>query len=491
MLTYLLEHGSEKPMYEVLYEKIKEDIISGRIPGGEKLPSKRAFARQLRVSTITVENAYAQLITEGFVESAARKGYFAADLGSFAGTVPAGATQKQEDEPIPEREWFADFAGSQTRPESFPFTTWAKISREILTNCREELMHNTPQNGAFRLREAIADHLRAFRGLQADPDQIVIGAGTDYLYGLLIQLLGFEKKYVYENPGYRKIGQVLNAYHVSNAPVSMDRQGISVSSVKQQDADIVHATPAHHFPTGITMSAARRFELLEWASEKEGRYILEDDYDCEFRMSGRPLPTLFGLDRGRHVIYMNTFTRSLASTIRISYMVLPKELMELCRKKLGFYSCSVPVLEQYTLTEFIRRGCFEQHINRMRSASRKLRDYLLQEIADSPLGSIASVYEEDAGLHFLLNLALKIPAEEFLRRLDQEDIHMQSLARYVNTSDPTGEEARLFRLGELGDTKAEHTFFVSYSFVPRSRIREAVRRIARAAGAGTDTEGGT
>ena len=511
MLTYSFEDRGAQTLYEYLYTKIRADILDGTLKAGEALPSKRAFAKNLNISTITVENTYAQLQTEGYIYSRPRRGFFVSDLSDAAlyfrhspgepaekmqaqdpavkrrntedaaGTVQDDSGRKNRaaaDAAVKETpDWWADFSSNQTQPDSFPFSTWAKLSREVLSEQKEQLMQNSPTQGILALREAIARHLQAFRGIQADPGRIVIGAGTEYLYGLLIQLFGMDKVYACENPGYRKVSQVFDSYRVRSRLIPMDEEGLSVEALAHGDANVVHVTPSHHFPTGITMPVNRRYELLGWAAGAPDRYLIEDDYDSELRMSGRPLPALFSMDKEGSVIYMNTFTKTLSSTIRVSYMVLPERLMERFRTDMSFYSCTVSNFEQYTLAHFIGRGYFEKHLNRMRNSGRKKRDLILDEIGGSGIGKITSIFEEHAGLHFLMNIALQKPAEEFLRELEQKQIRMTSLGRYY-IQQPGDEEHPSWL---VGDGKAEHTFVVNYSSVPDERIPEAVKRISEAA----------
>ena len=489
MLTYSFDNTGGLPLYEYLYRCIRDDILSGELKADDRLPSKRAFARHLGISTITIENAYAQLLTEGYVISRARTGYFVADLGDRQQSAPlrpsAGASftspkntpfsssSPYETEPA---SWYANFSSNQTAAENFPFSVWARLTRMVLQDRREELMINPPLGGVWELREAIAEHLRRFRGINADPQQILIGAGTEYLYGLLIQLLGFDKLYAVEDPGYRKLDRIFLAHRVRCLPIPLDESGLLVNDLAQSGADVVHVTPSHHFPTGITMPAPRRMELLSWARGSERRFILEDDYDSEFRLNGRPLPSLFSLDRSGKVIYLNTFTKSLSSTIRISYMVLPKPLLHDFAGRLGFYSCTVPTFEQYVLATFIREGYFEKHVNRMRSLSRKKRDQLLSLLESSPIRALCSISEENAGLHFLLNLRLSGDPSAFLKRLEESGIRITGLKAYQRQDEK--DEKKGMRLP--GDHLAEHTFVMNYSSVPQEHMAEALRRIEAA-----------
>ena len=461
MLTYSFENIGAESLYMHLYKCIRDDIVSGEIKAGEKLPSKRSLAENLGISVITVENAYAQLISEGYLYSQPKKGFYAAEIEKRA------AREKTAMKPVmlPDvPSYFADFASNRTDPENFPFTTWAKLMREIISEKSAELMINAPCGGVPSLRQAIAAHLRAFRGMDADPNHIIVGAGTEYLYGLLIQLLGFDKTYALEDPGYRKVGQIFESHGVRYVYTLMDDEGVEPRALSESGADILHISPSHHFPTGIVTPAARRYALLNWAAQSEDRYILEDDYDSEFRLTGKPIPALKSMDTTDHVIYMNTFTKSLASTIRISYMVLPAALAERFYRQLGFYACTVSNLEQYTLAKFIADGHFEKHINRMRTRYKLKKDRLLDAMRQSGLSDLAEIHGEDSGLHFLLRIRSGTDAEKIRQAALAQGVRITSLSNYYHAHAP----------------KAAVQFVISYSEMPDALIPEAVQRLTAA-----------
>ena len=256
---------------------------------------------------------------------------------------------------------YADFISGKNLNRNFPFTVWSKLLREVITEQSELLLTNPPPGGIMLLRQAIADHLYQFRGMRISPEQIIVGAGTEYLYGLIIQLLGRDKIFAMENPGYKKISQVYSSNNVKCQYIPLDNNGVSMDLLMKSNAHILHISPSHHYPTGLVTPVTRRHELLEWACGSKERYIIEDDYDCEFRMVGKPIPTLQSIDNYGKVIYMNTFTKSLASTIRISYMVLPVSLINKFYDNLGFYSCTVSAFEQLTLYKFMSEGYFESN----------------------------------------------------------------------------------------------------------------------------------
>ena len=433
MITYNLMNSGSDSLYAYLCKSIKQDILQGTLKKGERLPSKRAFASNLGVSVVTVENAYAQLIAEGYIYSIPKRGFYVADFSDLL-AEPQQKTPTFSQEMVSltggDSSYFADFSSNQTSSDLFPFTIWSKVIREILNDSRVQLMTNSPCGGIFTLRESIARYLKDFRGMTVRPEQIIIGAGTEYLYGLLIQLLGNDKVYAVENPGYRKPERIYNSYHVPRAWISMDEAGIRVPELERAEADIVHITPSHQYPTGIVMPISRRYELLAWASREEGRYIIEDDYDSELRLSGQPIPTLQSIDMSGKVIYMNTFTKTLCSTVRISYMILPQPLLEPFYEKLSFYSCTVSNFEQYTLARFIEEGKFESHVNRLRSHYRKKRDIFLEALHHSKLEHLATVSGSEAGFHFLLTLRTDIPQETVIARAQSKSIKLVPLSSY-------------------------------------------------------------
>lgn len=461
MITYDLTDTGSDSLYEYLYKSIKNDILQGKLKAGEKLPSKRIFASNLGVSVITVENAYARLNAEGYIYSMPKRGFYVSD---FAGSVPDPKKSfTRQTVPLTGQQdalYFADFSSNQTLSELFPFTIWSKVIRELLSDSRVQLMTNSPCGGILALRQSISKYLQEFRGMAVSPDQIIIGAGTEYLYSLLIQLLGNDKVYGVENPGYRKLEQIYKSFHVPCQWISMDENGICISELEEKKGDIVHITPSHHYPTGIVMPISRRYELLGWAARKEGRYIIEDDYDSELRLSGQPIPTLQSIDKSEKVIYMNTFTKTLCSTVRISYMVLPQELAERFYEKLSFYSCTVSNFEQYTLANFILEGKFEAHINRLRNYYRKKRDGLVEAFRNSRLADIMDISGEEAGLHFLLTIRTQAPETVVMERARKRGINLVPLSKYY-----------------YGESGVENVYVMNYSSVDIGKAGEIAERI--------------
>ena len=421
MVTYELKKSPGVPLYEALYRCIRRDILEGTLKPGTKLPSKRALSQNLEVSKITVEAAYNQLLAEGYICSQEKVGYF---VEAVEGRNPPPPTQAER--PEKKREFLLDLTGIGT--EQFPFSVWSRLQREVMLDYGAQLLLPLPNRGVAELRQAIADHLAAFRGMQVSPQNILIGAGTDFLYNLLIQLLGRDKVYAVEEPGYDKIRQIYAAGGVCCVSAPMDDKGVLPEGLSQ--ADVLHCSPSHHFPTGLVTPVSRRMELLDWAGED--KWIIEDDYDSEFRFDAHPMPTLQTLDGAQRVIYMNTFSKTLAPSIRISYMVLPPALMEQFQKVLGFYSCTVPSFEQYTLARFLSRGYFEKHINRMRKFYKKRRNALVSLLETCAFSEKLTILEQDAGLHFLLKVDTALPDGDLVQKLAHVGIRVKALSEYYH-----------------------------------------------------------
>ncbi len=421
MLTYELKKAPGVPLYEALYRCIREDILRGTLKAGEKLPSKRALAQNLEVSAITVETAYNQLLAEGYLRSVEKVGYFVEALERPA--VPAAAPSPSVP---PEPLWRLDLTGSGT--EQFPFSVWSRLQREVMLDWGEQLLLPLPNQGVLELRQAIADHLAAFRGMSVDPQNILVGAGTDFLYNLLIQLLGRNLVYAVEEPGYSKIRRIYAAGGAASVSAPMDTRGVLPQCLGS--AQVLHLSPSHHFPTGLVTPVSRRRALLDWAGED--RWIIEDDYDSEFRFDAHPMPAMFSLDGKGRVIYMNTFSRSLAPSIRISYMVLPPALMARFQQELGFYSCTVASFEQYTLARFLSRGYFEKHINRMRKFYKSRRNRLISTLKNWDYSQRLTILEQDAGLHFLLQVDTARSDRELTALLAQAGVRVQALSEYYH-----------------------------------------------------------
>ena len=458
MLTYTFSKTDGVSLYEQLYRHIKEDILAGRLAAGEKLPSKRTLAEHLKLSVITVKNAYEQLTAEGYIYGVEKKGYYVSRIEQplHTGAVQTFPAAEQEEK------YLLDLVTNTISAENFPFTVWSKLMRQTILEQDVGLLQPMPYHGALELRQAIAKNLQQFRGMTVDPEQIIIGAGTEFLYYLLIQLLGRDRTYAVEDPGYSKIGRIYESNHVALCRIGLDHAGLSAEILRRSGADVVHISPSHHYPTGIVMPIARRQELLRWAAEQTERYILEDDYDSEFRFVGRPIPTMFSTDRHERVIYLNTFSKTIAPSIRISYMILPPHLLEEYRRRLSFYACTVSSFEQYTLAAFMSQGRYEQHINRMRNRYRQKRDAVIETIRGGALSGRVEIMEQDAGLHFLMQLDTQLSDEELRRRAAEKGVRLALLSDYYH--DPA--------------SAPQHVAVVNYSGIELRALQQGMERLA-------------
>lgn len=468
MLTYSFENIGSKHLYEYLYQCIKNDIMTGKLKADTKLPSKRAFAKNLNISTITVENAYAQLMAEGYIYSMPKRGYFVSHVEALK-SLP----HERTNEPFEAKQaqaYHVDLISNRIGPDNFPFSVWAKLTREVLSENSAKLLTPPPVGGIYELRQAIADYLYQFRGMEVLPEQIIIGAGTEYMYGLLIQLFGAKAIYAMEDPGYQKISQIYESYGVQNVYIPMDACGVQIEALEKSAANIVHLSPSHHYPTGTVTPVKRRYEVLHWAAAAENRYIIEDDYDSEFRLAGKPIPTLQSIDSMGKVIYMNTFSKSLSSTIRISYMVLPQPLLGRFYDTLGFYSCTVSNFEQYTLAKFISEGYFEKHINRMRNYYRNQRNHLLEALKKCSIAQRIHIREEHAGLHFLLEIDTNLSDIQLEQQALKKGVRLACLSRYYKHP----ENAR------------QHAVIVNYSALDAQKMKEAINVLEEILGKNID-----
>ena len=447
MLTYSFDKRGDQSLYEYLYNCMKTDIINGVLSPNEKLPSKRAFASNHGISIVTVENTYGQLMAEGYIYSKPKSGFFVSPIQSQIVSVSNESdivtTQNSSD-----HDNSINLISNHTAPENFPFSIWAKLTRQILSDQSPDLLTPPPAGGVPELRAAIVKHLHEFRGINASPEQIMIGAGTEYLYGLIVQLLGRDRVYGLENPSSKKIRSIYEALGVKVAPLEMDDEGIQLDARNLTIPDIIQISPSHHFPTGIVTSVSRRYGLLQWANESNFRYIIEDDFDSEFRLQGKPIPSLFSMDT--------------------TDKVLPKSLLHQYYSKLGFYACTVSNFEQYTLASFIREQYFDKHINRMRNHYRSLRDELIAGLYKSPLARAITISQENAGLHFLLHVDSKKSDQKLQALAKANDITLAFVSDYYSFD------------FKSDISRYDHTAIINYSGLNMDDIPVVIERLNKA-----------
>ncbi len=396
-----LEAKCGKTLYEQIYEQIRDEIRAGRLLQDEKLPSARFLAEYLQVSRTTVDMAYGQLVSEGYLEARPQTGHFVAapeDLYPFEEKTVQ--RQKSSEKTVESAAFLYDFSPTAIDMRHFPYATWKKITKNILVDANSKMFSLGDAQGDLELRSTICRYLHGSRGVNCEPEQIIIGAGNDVLLLLLEKILGRHIPIAMENPTYVRAYRIFRSFAYPVSLVPMDESGIDVRDLRRTDAKVVYVMPSHQYPTGISMPIGRRMELLKWAAEEEGRYLIEDDYDSEFRYKGKPLPSLQASDAKGRVVYIGTFSKSIAPAIRISYMVLPYPLLERYREECGFYSSTVSRIDQTILNEFIRDGYFERYLNKMRKQYRMKRDLLMAQLR--PFEEKFRISGGDAGLHVLL-----------------------------------------------------------------------------------------
>lgn len=457
-LTINLKTDSKVPLYEQIYNFIKTDIQNGKIRYGERLPSTRALSSYLEVSRSTVELAYEQLQSEGFIEARPCRGFFVSQVEELYHIKPP--EKKTESCAGEEQKYRYDFSPNGVDLSSFPYHIWRKLSREILLDDRTELFRSGDPKGEPGFREAVCHYLYQARGVNCSPKQVLIGAGNDYMIMLLSAILGKNHKIAFEDPTYKQAYRLAENLSYETVPIAMDRSGIEVTRLEETDADIVYVTPSHQYPTGIVMPIGRRMELLKWAAKRPGRYIIEDDYDSEFRYKGKPIPALQGYDGNGKVIYLGTFSKSIAPAIRLSYMVLPLPLLEIYEMRYRFLNSTVSKVDQQIVRRFLEEGYYERHLNRMRALYKGRHDVLLEEL--KLLSDMCSISGENAGVHLLLSFQEGTSEEELVERARRKGVRVYGLSDYQISS-------RNSRCP---------TILLGYANLSEEQIRDAVRILA-------------
>ncbi|BCR36791.1 MocR-like pyridoxine biosynthesis transcription factor PdxR [Mariniplasma anaerobium] len=415
-------------IYLEIYNHLKSMILSDVLKENDRLPSKRKLAASFSVSPMTIHKAYQELIDEGYVYTVEKKGYYVSKK------VPIFFNQpKIKDIKIKEtkdRTYLYDFNTSHVDTTHFPHQTWAKLAREVLSEHRETMLNDVDAHGLYDLRSEIARHLDIYRGMSIDQSQIIIGSSSTQLLSLLIELLGRNNVYGIEDPSYPKIFHLFRTLDIKTNLIQLDAYGLSSKMLEASDTKIVHIVSSHQFPSGITMPIQRRIELLNWAYQETDRYIIEDDYDSEFKYQGRPVPALKGLDKGEKVIYMNTFSKSLAPSFRVAYLVLPIDLMKKFNKVMQYHRCTVPNFEQYILYKFMNKEYFSRHLHKMMKIYREKLDLIL-DITEQYQKINIKNYE--SGLHFILSFYAKVSENEIIKQLETRNIHVLGMSLFRQT----------------------------------------------------------
>lgn len=395
-----LKSQSPIPMYEQIYDYIKKEIKRGSLKAMTRLPSTRVLAENLKVSRSTTQMAYEQLVSEGYIETVPCRGYFVTRIEELVEVDQESGEDFQSGLEVQPAQYLVDFSPRGIDLSHFPYNVWRKVTKNTLDDNKKEMFLTGHPQGEPALREAIRGYLHSARGVNCHRDQIIVGAGSEYLLMLLSRILGSNRVIAMENPTYKQAYRVLNSLDYQVMPITMDRFGLEVSLLEESSANIAYVMPSHQHPMGIVMPVKRRQELLNWAGRAENRYLIEDDYDSEFRYKGKPIPALQGMDTAGKVIYIGTFSKSIAPAIRVSYMVLPSGLLSEYQKKAGFFLSTVSRIDQNILYQFLAGGFYERHLNRMRRVYKSKHDTLLAALRE--LEPVFALNGEYAGLHVLL-----------------------------------------------------------------------------------------
>ena len=484
-MTIRLQTGGNTCLYEQIYEHIKKEIREGKLLAGERLPSTRFLAEYLQVSRSTVDYAYSQLLAEGYIESRPYRGYFVCSMEELVGLEDLGQSAAGSDidgrddigrvdirqyddkrQPSDEICFRWDFSPYDIDMSGFPFSVWKKITKNILTYANSDLFSRGQAQGDYELRVTISRYLHSSRGVNCRPEQIIVGAGNDYLLMLLEKILGRHVRIAMENPTYLRSYRIFQSFAYDIVTVDMDEYGMRVEPLEREEVRAAYVMPSHQFPTGVVMPIRRRLELLRWAAGAPDRYLSEDDYDSEFRFRGKPIPALQASDELGKVIYLGSFSKAIAPAIRVSFMVLPEPLLQAYRRDCAFYSCTVSRIDQSILNEFIRDGYFERHLNKMRKIYRTKHDLLLEELL--PFQKKFAVSGENAGLHLLLTAREPVSEEELVRRAAEQGVKVYGLSAGMR----------------MADTKTA-TVLLGFGGLAPEQITEGVRRLKAAWEVGT------
>ena len=463
-LTVCLDPTASRPLYQQLYDSLTDQIRSGRLKSGDRLPGKRSLASQLAVAVHTVDTAYQMLVAEGYLEARAKSGFFVLEYTDMFPQTVAPIVEKGPSPPSPAPAPKFDLSTGAVDTALFPFRTWGRIQKDLLYNGSGLLSHGHRQ-GDPELRRELEVYLRSYRGVICSPEQIVVGAGVEYLLGLAAALLRGSTAAV-ENPGYDRSRTILENNGIACRCVGIDSAGLDPAELEASGADLCYVTPSHHFPTGVTMPAGRRAQLLRWAAAQPGRYILEDDYDAEFRFDMRPIPSLQGMaGPDGPVVYLCTFSKSLAPSIRIACMVLPWPLLERYRQTFGSYASTVSRFEQQTLRQFLEEGYFSRHLARMRSAYKGRMERLAAALEEAFGREKIRLDGRHTGLHLLLTLPDGPGESAMIASAQKEGVRLRGLSEYYM------ERRELCR---------ENTVVLGYASLKNEEIPELVQALRRA-----------
>ena len=463
-MTIRLRTDSDKCLYQQIYEHIRQEIREGKLLAGERLPSTRSLAEYLQVARSTVDYAYDQLLSEGYIEAKPYKGYFVCRLEGIFTMEQQEMTEPEVVRPDSQEDGTqvqVDFSPYGIDMTGFPFGVWKRITKNILNDSNSELFAQGEPQGDYDLRMTISRYLHSSRGVNCRPEQIIVGAGNDYLLLLLEKILGRHVGIAMENPTYKRAYRIFQSFAYRIYTVDMDDKGMRADRLPGLPVRAAYVMPSHQYPTGAVMTIGRRAELLRWAEKEPDRYLIEDDYDSEFRYRGKPIPSLQSSDKRGKVIYIGTFSKAIAPAIRVSYMVLPESLLEVYRRDCSFYSCTVSRIDQRILNEFIRDGYFERHLNKMRMHYRAKHDLLLAEL--EPFKKAFTISGEDAGLHLLLTAKGAVTEAQLLSAATEAGVKVYGMSENMVETDAT-----------------KATILLGFGSVSEPEMKEGLHRLQKA-----------
>ncbi|MDD5293941.1 MAG: PLP-dependent aminotransferase family protein [Candidatus Izemoplasmatales bacterium] len=458
MITIYLDSSSSTPLYMQLYDHMRQLIINGSLEAHAKLPSRRQLANHLKVSEMTVMMGYEQLLAEGYIYAQKRTGYYVESLPSLKIMIPP--KKPHLDSPVTEAKHYLEFKTNVIARDAFPYDLWAKCEKQVITDTLRAHINEKTLYGYAPLREEIAKYLYNYRAIEVTPEDIIITSGSETLVPLIKGLMSEHSCVGLENPGYPKLSHMYQSLSIPTTPIRLDGNGMAMDALEASHVTMIHITPSHQFPTTEVMSVKKRMALLEWANQRDDRWILEDDYDSEFRFSGKPIPALRSLDHHGKVIYFNSFSKSIAPSIRIGFVVIPSSLRQKMRLHSWDYSCPVSMIQQMTLKQFMADSHFERHLNRMRNLYKAKRDYLMTALMRLPFDDMFRIVGSDAGLHFLMVFEA-ISESRLIACAKEKGVLINGLSQYM--------------LSPIKDTPA--TIVMGYSDLEEKEIDDMISRL--------------
>lgn len=421
--NFIPDKTSIKPIYIQLYEYIRDEIESQNIKYGDKLPSIRETSTSLKLSKTTVENSYFQLLTEGYLESIPKKGYYATDLKDYFPRKLERKTTSMIDSKHIQAHEEISYVNDNVHVGSMDLKVWKKLYNNVLFDRTDEVYSSGSHQGEYKLRYEISRFVNSTRGGHTSPEQIVIGAGIQYLIGILAGILkGSIRTAAVEYPGYEKAKYIFEDYGFNTIDIPVAENGINIQSLEHSNADIVYVSPSHQYPTGSLMPIQKRLQLLSWAEGRKG-FILEDDYDSLIRFESRPVPCLQGLDKDDRVIYLGSFSKILTPALRISYMILPLRLWDDYMAISNKYTQSSSKLEQLTLAQFIGEGHIDKHLRKIKRIYSKKRD-LLKNYLETIWGNDIKLISADSGLHTVISLKSNCNPQQIVDFFKSKGLHI-------------------------------------------------------------------